>query len=71
MVTRTVRGATYDVTTATTNSQTINGTMKPDWIEVLGGNNQVVTGLGNDVVLAGVNFGSTDTYPPFGGDTEI
>jgi Ca2+-binding RTX toxin-like protein len=68
MVTRTFRGTTYDVTTATTNSRTINVTTKPAWIEVLGGNNQVFTGLGNDVVLAGVNFLSTGIYPPFGGE---
>jgi Ca2+-binding RTX toxin-like protein len=68
MVVRNFRGITYSAITATANSQTITGTTKPDWIEVLGGNNLVTTGNGNDVVLAGVNFGSTGTYPPFGGE---
>ena len=68
MVVRNFRGITYSAIAATANSQTITGTTKPDWIEVLGGNNIVTTGNGNDVVLAGVNFGSTGTYPPFGGE---
>ncbi|WP_295615405.1 calcium-binding protein [Chamaesiphon sp. GL140_3_metabinner_50] len=68
MVARNFRGITYSVITATANSQTINGTTKPDWIEVLGGNNIVTTGNGNDVVLAGVNFLFTRTDPPFGGE---
>jgi Ca2+-binding RTX toxin-like protein len=67
MVARNFRGITYNVITATANSKTITGTTNPDWIEVLGGNNIVTTGNGNDVVLAGVNFRSTGTYDPFGG----
>jgi Ca2+-binding RTX toxin-like protein len=67
MVARNFRGITYSVITATANSRTLTGTTKPDWIEVLGGNNIVTTGNGNDIVLAGVNFGSTGTYAPFGG----
>lgn len=68
MATRNFRGITYSVITATANSRTITGTTNPDWIEVLGGNNIVTTGNGNDVVLAGVNFLFTGTYPPFGGE---
>lgn len=68
MVARNFRGITYSVITPTANSRTITGTTNPDWIEVLGGNNIVTTGNGNDVVLAGVNFGSTGTYNPFGGE---
>jgi Ca2+-binding RTX toxin-like protein len=68
MIDRNFRGITYRVKAATANSQIINGTNNPDWIEVLGGNNLVTTGNGNDVVLAGVNFLSTGTYNPFGGE---
>jgi Ca2+-binding RTX toxin-like protein len=67
-IARKFRGITYSVKAATANSRIINGTTNPDWIEVLGGNNIVTTGNGNDVVLAGVNFLSTGTYNPFGGE---
>jgi hypothetical protein len=68
MVTTIFRGITYDVKTATANSQTLTGTFGNDWIEALGGNNQVSTGAGNDVVLAGVNFLFIGNYEPFGGE---
>lgn len=56
MTTITFRGIPYTVETAPSNDLFLNGTPKPDWIEALGGNNTVVTGAGNDVVLAGVSF---------------
>jgi Ca2+-binding RTX toxin-like protein len=68
MTTRNFRGINYEVKVATTNSQLLTGTPQSDWIEILGGNNTVSTGNGNDIVLAGVKFLSTGSYNPFGGE---
>ncbi len=68
MAPRTFRGTAYNSITATKNSQSILGTPKPDWLEALGGNNTIITGDGNDVVLAGVDYLRNGNYDPFGGE---
>jgi Ca2+-binding RTX toxin-like protein len=69
MATVNFRGNTYTIKTAKAKSQTLIGTPLPDWFSTtFGGNNTFITGKGNDVVLAGVNFGSTGNYPPFRGE---
>lgn len=68
MTTITFRGTTYTVVTATSNDQILNGTSQPDWLEALGGNNQITTGSSNDVILAGVDFSFIANYSPYGGE---
>jgi Ca2+-binding RTX toxin-like protein len=67
MTTRTFRGLTYTVKTETGNGKTLQGSPGNDWIEVLGSNNRISTGSGNDVILVGVEFGIIDDYPPYAG----
>jgi Ca2+-binding RTX toxin-like protein len=68
MATQVFRGITYDVKTATGDGQTLQGTPLDDWLVALGGSNTIRAGKGNDVILAGVEFGSiSDDYPPYGG----
>jgi Ca2+-binding RTX toxin-like protein len=68
MIERLFRGITYTVISATLNDQVLKGTRNPDWIETLDGDNIVVTGAGNDVVLAGVDFLEIGDFEPFGGE---
>jgi Ca2+-binding RTX toxin-like protein len=72
MATITFRGITYTDKTANSNNTTLFGTSKPDWLVALGGNNQVFSGPGNDLVLAGIKFvpgpDNPRGFPPLGGE---
>jgi Ca2+-binding RTX toxin-like protein len=67
MTTRTFRGLTYTIKTETGNGKTLQGTQGNDWIEVLGSNNRISTGNGDDVILVGLNFKKIGDYAPYGG----
>jgi RTX calcium-binding nonapeptide repeat (4 copies) len=61
------RGLDYTVKTETGNGKTIQGNQGNDWIEVLGSNNRIRTGSGNDVVLVGVEFMEIRDSPIYAG----
>ena len=50
------RGKTYKRRVAQANGVTLQGTQASEWFETLGGNNTVVGGKSDNVVLAGVDF---------------
>lgn len=67
MTTRQFRGIDYTPTIASSNNQTLIGTQGADWLEALGGNNLIFARSGNDVVLAGIKYGSIENLSLFGG----
>jgi RTX calcium-binding nonapeptide repeat (4 copies) len=66
------RGNWYNEKIATQDGQVLNGTHGNDWLVALGGANQINSGSGLDVVLAGVTFtgiqGSGELSSLFKGD---
>ena len=60
------RGKTYKRRVAQANGVTLQGTQASEWFETLGGNNTVVGGKSDNVVLAGVDFLAIGNNPIFG-----
>ena len=63
------RGKTYKRRVAQVNGVTLQGTQASEWFETLGGNNTVIGGKSDDVVLAGVDFLAIGNNPTFGADS--
>ena len=62
------RGKTYKKRVAQANGVTLQGTQASEWFETLGGNNTVIGGKSDNVVLAGVDFLAIGNNPVFGPD---
>ncbi|MBU7584268.1 MAG: hypothetical protein KAF91_15365 [Nostoc sp. TH1S01] len=67
MTTRFFRGINYTVESLIGRDQTFQSNQKNTWLEVLGTNNVIKTGIGNDVIVANVRFASISNYPPYVG----
>ncbi|MBD2596880.1 hypothetical protein H6G74_21460 [Nostoc spongiaeforme FACHB-130] len=67
MTTRFFRGINYTVESLIGSDQTFQSNQKNTWLEVLGTNNVIKTGRGNDVIIENVKFGFIANYPPYVG----
>ncbi|MBD2198045.1 MULTISPECIES: calcium-binding protein [Calothrix] len=67
MTTRIFRGTNYTVESLRGSDQTFKTKQKNTWLEIIGTNNIISTGKGNDVILANLRFTGIGNYPPYVG----
>ncbi|ALF54329.1 hypothetical protein ACX27_18150 [Nostoc piscinale CENA21] len=67
MTTRFFRGINYTVESLIGSDQTFQSNQKNTWLDVLGTNNVIKTGSGNDVIMENLKFLFIADYPPYVG----